>query len=526
MFKIKKKNFASDDYGNDDFLDNWPMLYILKGGKEVYIGQSNRINYRMKEHKNDLTKNFVQVVHMIHSDMFNVSATLDYESKLIQYMFADKKYVIKNGNRGIVNRRYYNKKYYDNLFRELWSELQHKKIVVNSIEDIVNSDFFKYSPYKELTDEQEQSVKTILEILKKPQKNTVIVKGMPGSGKTIICTFLMKYLKELDEFKDKSVGLVIPQDSLRTTLKELFAQIDGMDRRDVIGPYDVVKKKYDILIVDEAHRLTKRKNIVNYKQFDIVNKQLDLEHDGDQLDWIIKSSKSQVFFYDALQVIGPAGIEDSRFEQTVLKYNRLEGYMKKLNLYSQMRVQGGKPYIDFVTELLKGEANEKKRVDDYEFKVVSDFTTFNQLLYKKEKQYKLCRMGAGFAWEWVSKKDKSLYDIEIGGVKKQWNYTPKNWVHRVGAIDQVGCIHSLQGYDLNYAFIIMGNDIKYVNGEIIADSLSYFDKNGKKTTTNKTLIEYIRNVYYVLMTRGIKGTYLYICDEGLRNYFKQYVESI
>lgn len=90
----------------------------------------------------------------------------------------------------------------------------------------------------------------------------------------------------------------------------------------------------------------------------------------------------------------------------------------------------------------------------------------------------------------------------------------------------MGCIHSLQGYDLNYGFVILGNDIKFRDGKIVADSHNYFDINGKKSTNNDTLIGYIRNIYYVLMTRGIKGTYLYICDEGLRNYFKQYIDTI
>lgn len=502
------------------------MLYLLEGDKKMYIGQSNRINLRMKEHKSNLAKAFFQIVRMIYSEEFNLSATQDYESKLIQYIFADGKYIITNENEGIRNRNYYNKSYYDKLFAELWTQLQKEHIVKHNIAQILNSDFFKYSPYKELTVEQRKSVDKILKSVQDHENNTIVVKGMPGSGKTIICTFLMKHLKELEEFKDQRVGLVIPQESLRETLKKLFSQIDGVDRNDVISPYDVMKREYDILIVDEAHRLTKRKNIINYNQFDLMNKQLGLGEEGDQMDWIMKASKNQIFFYDALQVIGPAGLEDTRVKQKLSMYNRLQCYIKYLNLYSQMRVQGGKAYIDFVVQLLRGEAHEKKCVRNYEFKVVDDFPVFNKLLYEKEEKNELCRMAAGFAWKWISRKDKTKYDIEIEGVEKQWNYTRKNWVHRQNSIDQVGCIHSVQGYDLNYAFIILGNDIKYVDGKIVADKRNYFDINGKKTTNDGTLIEYIRNVYYVLMTRGIKGTYLYICDDALRDYFKKYVETI
>lgn len=528
MFEISRKKFCQDDYGHEDYLDNWPMLYLLEGNqdrdKKIYIGQSNRINSRMSEHKRNYEKSFAEIVHMIYSEEFNLSVVYDYESKLIQYIFADHGYIVTNGNKGMINRNYYKKQYYEQMFYELWGELQKKKIVKKDIKDILNSDYFKYSPYKELSYEQSKSVEKILNCLKKNDRNTLMVKGMPGSGKTIICTFLMKYLKELEEFKEKRIALVIPQDSLRETLKRLFSKIDGMDRGDVIGPYDVIKKEYDILIVDEAHRLTKRKNIINYKQFDIVNKSIGLSHEGDQMDWILKSSKSQVFFYDALQVIGPAGVEYEKVNQKLAMCQRLSSYVGKYNLYSQMRVQGGRSYIDYVVALLRGDVAEKKYVKNYEFKIINDFARFNDLLYKKENQNQLCRMAAGFAWEWISKKDKSRYDIEISGIKKQWNHTRKHWIHQSGSIDQVGCIHSVQGYDLNYAFIILGEDIKYVDGKIVADSSNYYDVNGKKTTNNDTLIEYIRNVYYVLMTRGIKGTYLYICDDELRNYFKKYVE--
>ena len=94
------------------------------------------------------------------------------------------------------------------------------------------------------------------------------------------------------------------------------------------------------------------------------------------------------------------------------------------------------------------------------------------------------------------------------------------------AIDEVGCIHSIQGYDLNYAFVILGNDIGYDEEKkrIVVYSEHYYDKNGKRTTTENKLLEYVKNVYYVLMTRGIRGTYLYVCDRHLRTYLQRYIE--
>ena len=156
----------------------------------------------------------------------------------------------------------------------------------------------------------------------------------------------------------------------------------------------------------------------------------------------------------------------------------------------------------------------------------SDFGKFEKDMYEKEAETGLSRMLAGYAWPWISKKDQTLKDIEIQGVKRMWNHCTEGWVHTPEAINEVGCIHSIQGYDLNYAFVIIGKDIRYdkATGKIVVHPESYFDKNGKRTAGYEELLEYITNVYYVLMTRGIKGTYLYVCDHDLREYLSQYIE--
>ena len=141
-------------------------------------------------------------------------------------------------------------------------------------------------------------------------------------------------------------------------------------------------------------------------------------------------------------------------------------------------------------------------------------------------------MIAGYAWKWVSKNDAEEYDIEIDGVRKRWNCTYDNWVGK-GVDDpavarEVGCIHSTQGYDLSYAYVIIGNDIKLnpSTGKLEANKDSYFDRNGYATASPEELTQYIKNIYYVLLTRGIYGTHIYVCDEGLRECFGRYFKAI
>lgn len=308
-------------------------------------------------------------------------------------------------------------------------------------------------------------------------------------------------------------------------MKLIFKSIYGLSPSQVLSPSDVTKKKYDILLVDEVHRLHQYKNISYMGTFKQNCKKLGLTTDADELDWILKQTDCAVLFYDSMQVVGPSGIGFDQFDKKMA-----DSFQKRMIAYftllTQMRVQGGNDYIDFVKKILSGECTHKYNSNKYSFKIYSDFAKFEKDMYAKEAEAGLTRMLAGYAWPWISKNDKTLKDIEIQGVKRMWNHCTEGWVHTSEAIDEVGCIHSIQGYDLNYAFVILGSDIGYdkETEKIVVKPKNYFDKNGKRTANYEELLEYISNVYYVLMTRGIKGTYLYVCNDDLRDYLSQYIE--
>jgi len=531
MFQILEKDFHGKEYGKKSYLNNWPMLYILENGDYAYVGQSTNMKNRMLQHKVSEKKELFKKVHLIYSQEFNQSVTFDYESKLIQLIAADEQFILTNGNDGIANKNYYNKEYYDENFNDLWNRLRSKNIVKHSIQEIVNSDLFKYSPYKELNDSQREAVEEIFSSILTDQEQPIVVNGMPGSGKTIVAVFLFKFLidykNEAGEFlfRDKKIALVIPQTSLRKTLKELFKHIHGLKASDVIGPSEIAKGHYDIALIDEAHRLRQRKSITNYKSHDDNNKNLGLSEDATELDWILKQVSCPILFFDQNQVVGPSGISKEMLQKKINKSceNRMVTYY---TLKTQMRVRGGNNYIEYVQNLLNNRAVEKLTFGDYEFKLVNSFSTFETLLQKKEEQSCLCRMVAGYAWPWISKNDKTQKDIHIEESKRMWNNRTENWVNCETALKEVGCIHSIQGYDLNYAFVILGDDIKYdtEKDEIIIDANNYYDKKGKATTSYEELLSYIKNIYYVLMTRGIKGTYLYITNSELKEYFARYLD--
>ena len=253
---------------------------------------------------------------------------------------------------------------------------------------------------------------------------------------------------------------------------------------------------------------------------------IGLTTESDELDWILHQCKCPVLFYDEMQVVGPSGIDVKRFRKK-MENEQTKRMMTYYNLLTQMRVKGGNDYIAYVKSILSGNVKEKKTFSNYELKLMTDFKAFNERMYQKEEEVQLVRMAAGYAWDWVSKHDKTAYDIEIQGIRKQWNHCTEGWVHSDGAIDEVGCIHSTQGYDLNYAFIIIGSELGYNPDEkkVVVRPENYYDQNGKRTAEYEELKEYIQHIYYVLMTRGILGTYLYVCDPELREYFSQYMDT-
>jgi len=552
--KINKYAFSkagSAEYVLNTYMNNsWPVVYIIKDDKigEAYIGESTNAINRMKNHLGNEERNKLGELLIISCDKFNKSAVLDIESNLIQYMASDGRYKLQNGNAGLIDHNYYQREQYQGLFDNLWKHLLVEKYAKNPLSRIDNSDLFKYSPYKSLTNDQHNSVLEILSLLTRKEENTIFVEGGAGTGKTILAIYMMKLLKtdimdhHLDEedetysselrmiaqlkkkFPNPRVALVVPMTSLRKTLMKVFRNVKGLSAKMVIGPSEVSKNEYDVLIVDEAHRLRKRKNITNFKSFDDANKRLDLDiHEGTELDWILKQSKNQIFFYDEGQSIKPSDIDQQRFRDQKWKASLL-----KLN--SQHRVKGGVDYINFIDNLLHvrlEEGDEKFESDVYELKLYDSLTELYADLKKKEEEHGLCRLLSGYSWEWKSAK-ANVPDITIEGLNLKWNTTNEDWINSPNAFDEVGCIHTTQGYDLNYTGIIFGNEIKYnpETKQIEIDASQYFDKKGKHGITDPALLkEYILNIYKTMMLRGIRGTYVYVCDDELRGYMKSFLNN-
>jgi DUF2075 family protein len=192
-----------------------------------------------------------------------------------------------------------------------------------------------------------------------------------------------------------------------------------------------------------------------------------------------------------------------------------------------MRVQGGGDFIKFVQDLFNGDLQGcgNYKLENYDFKVFDDVNEMVQAIKARDEEHGLCRTVAGFAWPW-NKSDKEVNDISIGGYSFKWNTTNIDWVNSKGAVNEIGCIHTLQGYDLNYVGLIIGSDLQYSKqtGRVEVVGENFKDTKAKPivgTEEGVTLDEVVKNAYKTLILRGMKGAYIYCVDRELSAYLKE-----
>jgi len=187
-----------------------------------------------------------------------------------------------------------------------------------------------------------------------------------------------------------------------------------------------------------------------------------------------------------------------------------------------MRVKWGNEYIEFVNALFDGWNTDFEKIQNYDFKMYDDFSEFRSDIFTKNEEVWLSRIVAWYARPRISKKKSpNVHDIEIEWVKMFRNSTNKDRVNSKDALHEVGCIHTVQGYDLNYVWVILWKELSYNKDtwEFVINKEEYYDINWKRWIDDEyELKRYIINIYKTLMTRGILWTYLYVVDKDLREY--------
>lgn len=567
--KIALKSYSFDSMRIETLDESremdWPVVYQIFNDSELYVGETTNLQNRMRQHIKTESKKHLKRFSVVFDETYNKSVALDLESQLIQWFSGDGKYIMLNRNDGVMNHEYYNREKYKQNFAKIWDLLRKAGLAKNTITKIENSGLFKFSPYKQLNEDQLQIVYSIIMDLEsafmKGEKTISIIGGKEGTGKTIVIMYLVKLLRDIQDFNgpdnleeeqnmelffrspfrerflEKSIAIVVPNQSLKGSIAKIFKTIDNLSggKVDILSPIDfgAGAKNYDVAFVDEAHLLKRSNQEVhkaNRAKVDEINQQLF----GDraihtELDWIIKKSQNVIMVYD-----------DQRVRPNNITLQDLSGYgVREHLLKKQMRSRGGTYYIDYLAKILSDSPpRNKQNFDDFEFKLYDNFAKFVGDIRAKNEEFGLSRLVAGFAWDWKSKEDKNEYDIVIDDIGLRWNSTLNDWVGSEQSVEEVGSIYTIQGFDLNYCGVIIGDDLKYdpVRKKLTLDRTKYRDRGAKKRSrqqlevgaelSDEELLDQVVRTYRILMNRSILGTYVYVCDENLREYLRQFVPTV
>ena len=562
-----------------------PVVYVHswktnKVGKDdryaFYVGEAINIVRRTNEHyesgknSNKWQKELIKsqkskYLYLIANDHFNKSFTLDFENKMIQYGVANDKYIEKVINaRGNPQGYYYPCEEFNDTFNAIYDKLnQIDKQLFLDRKEIECSVFYKSSPLHKLTDVQEYIQNDILtrvesylvrkpkeEKSTQPHKNELImIEGEAGTGKSVLVSstfFKILVDKNKEKFLDDvKCHLIVNNEEQVTVYKSIFKRLNIEEYDDIISrpatfinehiKNNQVINPVDIVFVDEAHLLLTQKSR-EYQGFGIS-----------QLDDIRQISNLTIIMYDECQCLSTNQFLTSYQILQLREEARNNGNL--LELKNQLRIQASDDTISWIKDLCDLNLKQPLVLDDkyqdkekYELKLFDSIFEFEKAIKGKDKQYTLCRMIATYDWFYNENKKDCYVEIKENGKtwKKPWNYkidTKKlkgkdlrnkdcAWAEKAYTINEIGSLYTIHGFDLNFAGVIIGPSIKFRNGKICVDKSAGFNKRA----TNKRESKYdlsdilIKNELGILLKRGVKGLYLYICDEDLRNEVKKYIK--
>lgn len=573
---INKGNLIGIDNLNNNektALELKNAIYIYRGkkSKKIYIGQTIHFIDRHKQHYNGTEEkfniaNFDQVI-VIFSVHFNRSALDDVESQLITYFTADnskKAGTVSFDNDDVINRTGGNsvneyvgrENIVSDVILPLWEKELYPRgwVTTPTLDELRTKELVKYSPIKQLTAEQGQ---LITEIINNPDRNYVI-NGDAGTGKTVLLTHLVaNILKDRPEAK---IGVVVQPNWEKTGLN--IFKVYGMNSNylSITTTTKIIteNKRYDVIIVDESHKLSRRYG-KQHPSFGQVYNIQGFEDCNSHLEILQKMGQQIILMYDVLQSIRPANITREMFQRLT------DGYEKKF-LHTQFRIQApkGKNYTsdDYVngikyllykdTKLLSSElTNYNPNFNREVFNDKSPDAYFGYVTGKPMHQLiewieedrnfnaeHINRVLSGMfccttvdKWNMAHGKDSSITHFHEDGLDRRWNSTQENWINinDADAEEQIGSVFAVQGIDLNKVGVMIGPDIQVnTDGMLEAVPDSHINTNNKfsveemKDSDNQfEFTLYILNQYYVLLTRGIDGIRLGFWEnEAFRKYME------
>ncbi len=378
-----------------------------------------------------------------------------------------------------------------------------------------------------MLDEQKVVYETILNLSTKCQKDnkkrTIIVEGGPGTGKTVVAINLLAELTKRDQFAQyvskNSAPRIVYGYKLKGSMKR--NSVDNLFKGS--GCYtDAPLNSIGTILADEAHRLNEKSGM--------------FQNLGEnQIKEIIHASRCSVFFIDESQRVTTSDIGSV---EEIEKWAKMEhSEVLRMELISQFRCNGSDGYLAWVDDVLqiRDTANYDLEGIDYDIRICDSPMEMEHIILEKNSIRNRARILAGYCWNWPkeTRNDVNYHDIKIGDYGISWNLDGGDaFAINPDSVHEAGCIHTSQGLEFDYVGVIIGDDMRYENGEIITDyskraktdqsmkGIKGIAKNNPQEA-NRLADEIIKNTYRTLMTRGMKGCYVYCTDSKLSEYLKE-----
>ncbi|MDE3302514.1 DUF2075 domain-containing protein [Lacticaseibacillus rhamnosus] len=541
----------------DRFLLQYPTVYIIHTDKKsanrvtVYVGETSDIHRRTIQHlvddpskrtdwallSNDRSAQMIVIGHQ----HFNKSLTMDIENQLMLYLSGVPAIKQLNNRRTNPQNQYFTAKEKNKIFVNVWEKLHRINKVVFPVQKVVeDSAMFKASPFHALTEEQLSAKERIFDHVKSALTSNeigqlILVEGEAGSGKTVLLSSLFYELAtQLDQngmetdapVNKLSVYTLVNHEEQLKVYEQIATKlgISSAKQERVMRPTRFINQHLasdapvDVVLVDEAHLLwTQGKQSYQGK-----NQLMDL----------LMRARVVIAVFDKHQVLRTNGY----WEKTQLqKIEKLAGE-NIINLKHQMRMQASSQTIAWVDSLVhRHRIFPIPKDKQYEIKVFNSPAQLQAAIKNKKSDNEngLSRLLATFDWPYTQKgKDKPKWFVKIGGWQAPWNLElPRTrrrgtkdipWAEQEASLEEVGSTFTIQGFDLNFAGVIIGPSVKFRQGRIVFDPSKSCDSGAtnKRTLSDNRKVsvatELIENELNVLLTRGVHGLYIYAVDPGLR----------
>lgn len=557
LYFFEKVSLPEEDEKTQDIIMNFPTVYIHNwqesGDFEVYVGESNDIFKRTRQHYDAASDKSRWQSKLLEKDAslfiighehFNKSLTLDIENRLMHYMMSVDRVKHVYNLRDNPQTSYYPMEELDDIFGKIWGGLRKEnKELFPSESAIKDSAIYKASPLHKLTKEQEKARDLIIQKVSKALENKetrqlIFIDGEAGTGKTVLnsSTFYELYCQAEENNRNLKCFLLVNHDEQITVYEQIAEKLGLIEKygQVVSKPTTFINnhskdEPVDIAFVDEAHLLlTQGKQSYRGKN---------------QLNDIMDRARVTVVMFDENQIL----TTEQFWEAQILEQYRNQAKLEEnhIVLKKQLRMQADPATMDWIDSFTKERRVKKipNTFGGYAIKIFANPELLDLEIQRRaqESDSALSRIIATYDWQYSSNhkmEDQVMkyWEVLIGKWHKPWNRELESelskkekrdikglaWAEQPQTINEVGSTFTIQGFDLNYAGVILGPSVKYRDGKIIFDPTA--SKN-EKAVRNRTLSDgtkqkfgetLIQHEVRVLMTRGVNGMYIYACDPELR----------